>query len=434
MAKYKQMTLEDRITIERGLDNHQSFKAIASSIDKDCTTISKEVRSHLVFKKSGAYGRSFNNCVNRTHCHYYGICDKCSFGHGSRDHRCASCGRCTDTCLDFKEEICSKLLKPPYVCNGCESRRFCTLEKRTYNAESAQDEYTTVLSESRLGAAVSDGDVSRLDAIISPLLIKGQSLHHIYLNHRDELMVSERTLYKYVDAGLFKARNIDMPRTIRMSPRRKKPDTIKIDTKCREGRTRRDYEAFIRQNPDTPVVQLDSVEGIKNGAVLLTVTFVSTGLQLAFRRDHNDARSVSDIFDKLYLDLRPDIFITLFPVCLADNGSEFSDPKRIEFDANGNRRSRVFYCDSSAPYQKGSCEVRHEMIRRIIPKHTDITPYSQEKISLMMSHINSYKRKTFGDKSPYEVFAFQYGEETLKKLGLTLIPTDEICLNPSLLK
>ncbi len=247
-------------------------------------------------------------------------------------------------------------------------------------------------------------------------------------------MVSERTLYKYVDAGLFKARNIDMPRTIRMSPRRKKPDTIKVDTKCREGRTRRDYKAFIRQNPDTPVVQLDSVEGIKNGAVLLTVTFVSTGLQLAFRRDHNDARSVSDIFDRLYLELWPDIFITLFPVCLADNGSEFSDPKRIEFDANGNRRSRVFYCDSSAPYQKGSCEVRHEMIRRIIPKHTDITPYPQEKISLMMSHINSYKRKTFGDKSPCEVFAFQYGEETLKKLGLTLIPTDEICLNPSLLK
>ena len=87
-------------------------------------------------------------------------------------------------------------------------------------------------------------------------------------------MVSERTLYKYVDAGLFKARNIDMPRTIRMSPRRKKPDTIKVDTRCREGRTRRDYEAFIRQNPDTPVVQLDSVEGIKNGAVLLSLIHI----------------------------------------------------------------------------------------------------------------------------------------------------------------
>ena len=90
----------------------------------------------------------------------------------------------------------------------------------------------------------------------------------------------------------------------------------------------------------------------------------------------------------------------LFPVCLADNGSEFSDPKKIEFDANGNQRTHVFYCDASAPYQKGSCEVRHEMIRRIIPKHTDISLYSQEQILLMMCHINSYGRGTLGNKSP----------------------------------
>lgn len=61
MTKYKQMNFEDRITIERGLDNCESFKYIASLIDKDCITISKEVRSHLIYKKSGAYGHPFNN-------------------------------------------------------------------------------------------------------------------------------------------------------------------------------------------------------------------------------------------------------------------------------------------------------------------------------------------------------------------------------------
>ena len=200
------MIFEDRITIERELNNHESFKAIGLLMDKDCTTISKAVRSHQVFKKSGVYGRPFNNYMNCTHCQLYGICDTCSFGSEKHDHRCSSCGRCTDTCPSFKE-----------------------------------------------------------------------------------------------------------------------------------GRTRADYEAYICKNPDTPIVQLDSVEGIKNGAVLLTVTFVSTGLQLAFRRGHNDARSVSDIFDRLYLELLPDIFIALLPICLPDNGSELSDPKRIEFDANGNR-------------------------------------------------------------------------------------------------
>ena len=116
----------------------------------------------------------------------------------------------------------------------------------------------------------------------------------------------------------------------------------------------------------------------------------------------------------------------------ADNGSEFSDPKSIEFDANGNRRTWLFYCNASAPYQKGSCEVRHEMIRRIIPKGVDITPYSQEQINTMMSHINSYRRKTLGNKSPYEMFAFQYGEDILKKFGLRKIPPDEIILSPKL--
>jgi IS30 family transposase len=237
-----------------------------------------------------------------------------------------------------------------------------------------------------------------------------------------------------MDAGIFSARNIDMPRKVRMRPRRKRPDTIKVDPKCRQGRTLEDYKRYLAEHPDTPVVQLDSVEGVKGGAVLLTITFTACGLQLAIRRDHNDAQSVDDIFDKLYLELLPETFMKLFPILLADNGSEFSDPHHIEFDANGNQRTHMFYCNASAPYQKGSCEVRHEMIRRVIHKGVDITPYTQEQISMMMSHINSYKRLTLGNKSPYEVFEFMYGKDVLNKLGLRQIPSDEINLSPELLK
>lgn len=89
----------------------------------------------------------------------------------------------------------------------------------------------------------------------------------------DELMVTERTLYTYMDAGLFTARNIDMPRKVRIKPRCKRPDTIKVDPKCREGRTLQDYEKYRKEHPDTPMAQLDSVEGVTSGAVMLTVTF-----------------------------------------------------------------------------------------------------------------------------------------------------------------
>lgn len=89
---------------------------------------------------------------------------------------------------------------------------------------------------------------------------------------------------------------------------------------------------------------------------------------LAFLRDYNDSQSVIDIFNRLYLELRPDRFMELFKVCLADNGSEFSNPSAIEFDDQCNRRTFVFYCDPSAPYQKGSAERNHEFIRCFIPK------------------------------------------------------------------
>ena len=225
-----------------------------------------------------------------------------------------------------------------------------------------------------------------------------------------------------------------MPRTIRMRPRKNVSAKLKVDKSCRIGRDFQSFRKYMSEHPDASVRQIDSVEGVKGGAVLLTIHFVEQQLQLAFLRRNNDSQSVIDIFDRLYLELRTDIFMELFPVLLADNGSEFSNPSAIELDAQGNQRTSIFYCNPSAPYQKGSCENNHELIRRIIPKGTDLSQYTQEKIDLMMSHINSYSRKKLGNKSPYEVFEFQYGKKILDAFHLQRIPADEIILAPELLK
>ena len=74
------------------------------------------------------------------------------------------------------------------------------------------------------------------------------------------------------------------------------------------------------------------------------------------------------------------------------------------------------------------------MLFRSIPKGEDIGQYTQEQIDLMMSHINSYARKKLGNKSPYEMFEFQYGKDPLDAFHLHKIPADEIILSPELLK
>lgn len=186
-----------------------------------------------------------------------------------------------------------------------------------------------------------------------------------------------------------------------------------MDTECRIGRTYNDFLAFLQNYPCFPIVEIDSFEGTKGGKVLLTIHFTIPQFMLVFIRDTNTSQSVIDIIDMLYLELRPDIFCELFQVLLGDNSSEFSKPKAIEFDHQGNRRTYVFYCNPSAPYQKGAAENNHEMIRRIIPKGRSLDGCTQEDVNLMMNLINSYGGKNLCDKSPYEVFASLYEEDIL---------------------
>ncbi len=246
-------------------------------------------------------------------------------------------------------------------------------------------------------------------------------------------MVSERTLYRLIDARVLSARNLDLPRKVRFSARKNRVH-VKVDKTCRIGRDFDAFKEYISANPDSLIVQLDSVEGIKGSKVLLTIHFVKAEFMLAFLRDHNDSQSVIDIFDSLYQSLGLEQFKNLFQLCLADNGSEFSNPTAIEFDKEHNQRTRIFYCNPSAPYQKGSAERNHEFIRYFIPKGTDLAHYTQAQISLMMDHINSYGRGSLLDKSPYDMFAFLYGEDILRILECHKIPPNDVTLNKSIFR
>jgi IS30 family transposase len=283
----------------------------------------------------------------------------------------------------------------------------------------------------RTGIALSEEEIRYLDGFVSPLVKQQQSPHHICVTNKDSIMVSERTIYRLLDACILSARNIDLPRKVRFSAR-KHTVHVKIDRTCRIGRDYDCFTTYVNDHPCTPITELDSVEGKKGGKVLLTIHFVKAEMMLAFLRDHNDSQSVINIFERLYLELRPDRFMNLFKLCLADNGSEFSNPKAIEFDAQGNRRTHLFYCNPSAPYQKGSAERNHEFIRYFIPKGKDISSYSQVDISLMMDHINSYGRGSLGNKCPYDMFAFLYGKEMLDLLECHKILPGDVTLNKSI--
>ena len=125
----------------------------------------------------------------------------------------------------------------------------------------------------------------------------------------------------------------------------------------------------------------------------------------------------------------------LFSLILTDRGSEFEKVDLFEINyETGEIRTNIFYCDPQQPAQKPHVENNHNYVRDIIPNGKNLKKLTQEDLDLMFSHINSTPRESLNGRTPYEVFAFFYGEELLRKLNVTKIGKDAVTLMPFLLK
>jgi len=417
------LTYEDRLTIQQDLKFGKNFSQIAKHIGKDRTTVSREVIAH----RHSVPAKMYNDCVHRTYCTIFHRCkEKCS-----HFRTCGTCIRCIDGCKEYKKDSCWKITKPPYVCNGCNDR--CGFERFFYHAREAQKEYQQTLSECREGIALSDEELDFLKREVVPLIKSGCSIPVACHAFKDQMPVSEKTMYEYVNKGLLGIGNIDLRLKCRRPYKKKTGPVLRVDTKCHIGRSFHDYEVYKAENPNHKIVQLDSVIGRNGGKVLLTIFFTDCDLQLYYIRDRNTAESVSKIFKALRQTLGSD-FTRLFQICVTDRGCEFTDPKRIECDdETGEIQCKVFYCEPMNSNQKSNCERNHEIFRYVSPKGKSFDHCTQDMITEAACHINSYPRQSLGWKSPIDLFIEIYGKETLKKLGLRKIALEQLQLRESLL-
>jgi len=319
MNNSKHLSFRDRNKIQGGLLTRKALKQIALELNKHPSTISREIRTHMQLVKKGAkFSRFYNDCKFRKTCERQYMCDDLN----CIKEKCSLCGKCIYYCELYEKEVCPKREMAPYVCNGCSTRITCNLEKRLYDSVFANMQYNEVLRETRTGIAISEADLQFINDLVCPLLKKGQSFHHIYETHKYEIPISERTLYIYLKQQLLNIDNLELPRIVRYKKRiNTNHYKLKVEKKCYIGRTYKDYQDYIQENPDIPVVQMDTVEGIKGGKVLLTVHFVNCSLMLAFIRERNTAKSVTDVFNDLYSKLGNKDFKKLFVILLTDRGN-----------------------------------------------------------------------------------------------------------------
>ena len=291
-----------------------------------------------------------------------------------------------------------------------------------------------MLIKSREGANLTETELTAISDVIHGGTQKGQSVHHIMSTNKDSFTVCEKTVYRYVNAGIIRTKRGDMPRSCSMKPRKRKSLEHKVDSKCRMNRTHEDFKKYCEGHSDSPVLEMDSVLGGAGGKVLLTIHFNNCGLMLAFLRNANNSQSVINIFNTMEELLTVEVFQKLFPVILTDNGSEFSNPVALETSPfSGKLRTRIFYCNPCSSWQKGHVENNHLNLRKIIPKGRTLDLFTQEDIDLMLSHLNSFARKSLNDVPAISLFDSLYGKDILQKLGIKLIAPNEVRLLPELI-
>lgn len=401
MTNYCHLSYEDRKNIEDGLNENKSINQIAKELNRSHSTILREIDRNKISSKTKNW--TINKKQENPNYNYH----------------------------------CDKLDKSPYVCNGCKSRSGCRKNRHTYYARRADDMYKEIKTESRKGINLTSEEVYEINKVLTPLIKKGQTINHLYINHPELLDFSKPSFYNYINAGIFEFRAIDFPRIVKYK-KRKNSDKRRTrkEREIRIGRTYDDFIKYISENPDLNIVEMDTVEGIKDEPYcFLTLLWRKSKFMLIFKLENQTKEEVTRIFRYLQTMLVYEDYQKLFQVILTDNGHEFFDVDNIECHfETGEKITNLFFCDPHASCQKGMIEKNHEFIRYILPKKTSFKYIDQEDCNLIMNNINSLCRDSLNGKSPYEAMLFLCDEYVLKTLDCEYIKPDDVILNDKLLK
>ena len=400
MTNYCHLSYEERKNIEDGLNNNKSINQIAKEINRSHSTILREIDRNKVYFQPKQYGTYKNNNYDR-------------------------------------DISCERLSKSPYICNGCQSRSGCRKERFTYYARKADDTYKEVKSEARKGINLTPEEVYTINTTLTPLIKKGQTINHLYINHPDILDFSKPSFYNYINNGVFEFKPIDFPRIVKYKKR--KNSNKRRTRKEREiliNRTYEDFTKYISKNPDINIVEMDTVVGLQDESeCFLTLLWRKTKFMLILKMESQTTDEVTRMFEYLQYMIPEDEYKRLFQVILTDNGHEFFDVNNIEcIHETGEYVTHLFFCEPHMSCQKGMIEKNHEFIRYVLPKGSSFKRIDQEECNLIMNNINSLCRDSLNGKCPYEAMLFLCDEYILRKLNCYYIKPDDIILNDSLLK
>ncbi len=208
--------------------------------------------------------------------------------------------------------------------------------------------------------------------------------------------LSYKTIYNYIDQNLFpNLTNKHLP--VKKNGKKRNYDKIRTATNNSKGTSISERPKIVETREEYGHWEMDTVVG-KTGTkeVLLVLTERKTLQEIIRKISSKSQYCVVKEIDKIERKLGSKRFRETFKTITCDNGCENLDFEGIESSVlTKTKRTKVYYAHPYSAWERGSNENANKLIRRFIPKGSDIGQFSHERIKMIEYWMNNYPRRLF---------------------------------------
>jgi IS30 family transposase len=225
-------------------------------------------------------------------------------------------------------------------------------------------------------------------------------------NMKFKTNICTKTVYNYIDKEIFLGiSNKDLP--VKKKGYKRKYRKRKVALHNLKGRSIEERPVEAVDRAEHGYWEMDCVVGSRkaSSAVLLVLSERKSREEIIIKMKDKNQRFVISKLNKLEKKYGKD-FKEKFKTITVDNGVEFLNHEMMESSVrNKRKKTEIFYAHPYSSWERGTNENTNKLIRRFIPKGSDIGEYSDLDIERIQHWINNYPRKIFGYKCANDIIA-----------------------------
>ncbi len=248
------------------------------------------------------------------------------------------------------------------------------------------------------------------DAIIGEIKTKGLKF---------EGMICTKTLYNYIDAGIFSG--ISSKNLWEKSKQKKRlyKTVVRVTTRNRRAQSIEERPEGVNNRSEYGNWEGDTVKGCRGSkSALLTLTERKTRQEIIVKISQATHQAVQSALDKLEIKLGS-AFKVKFKSITFDNGSEFLNWESLQASIlkEGDKRTTIYFAHSYSSWERGTNENHNRMIRRFVYKGLNIDGFSEEEVKKVENWMNNYPRRILGYNTPNQATEACLQANRVKDLG-----------------